>query len=100
MPSEHDLSGDPADRLIPLKNCPIEFIDLIPERGPGQPITARTLLNWSTRGVSGVTLKIRYVGHKCCTTRRWLQEFVDAVTAAKTSHARDRNDCSPPVARP
>lgn len=48
---------------------------------PGQPHLS-TLHRWRLRGVRGVKLQTRLVGGRRYTTSVWLQQFIEATTAA------------------
>lgn len=49
---------------------------------PGRPSPA-TAWRWRTRGVCGVRLQTWSIGGRIVTTEAAVQEFIDAVTAAK-----------------
>ncbi len=66
----------PTD-LIPVREIALRFPDLLPQRHP------RTFMNWHTKGVAGAFLQIAYVGTTACTSKTWMQEFINAVTKAK-----------------
>jgi hypothetical protein len=56
-----------------------EAAKLIPGRKPGRRVSTDTVWRWCLRGVSnGLRLKSVLIGGQRCTTRRWLQEFIEA----------------------
>jgi hypothetical protein len=67
------------DQLIPLAQA----IRLIPSSRPGKRLHIKTLYRWISPGVRGVQLEVKKAGHAICTTRRWLQEFMDQLTALR-----------------
>ena len=54
---------------------------------PGRPHLS-TLHRWRQRGVRGIKLQTALVGGRRYTTRAWLDEFIDAITAAADGDAR------------
>ena len=68
------------------------------ERIIGERVHKATPQRWATRGVSGVKLRTIYAGGCRRTTEEWIQEFFDAVTAAKsTSEPRSHSNDSKKV---
>jgi hypothetical protein len=59
-----------------------EAAKLIPGRASGRRVSVTTLWRWCIRGVHGVRLRSVLVGGHRCTTRTWLQEFIEAITSA------------------
>jgi hypothetical protein len=59
-----------------------EAAKLIPGRSPGRRVSVNTIWRWCTRGVHGVRLRSVLLGGRRCTTRPWLQEFTEVITAA------------------
>lgn len=53
---------------------------LVPGRKPGKGVSEETVWRWCLRGVrNGIRLKSEMVGGHRCTTRQWLQEFIEAL---------------------
>ncbi len=68
---------DPT-KLVPLSKAARRV------RGPsGKPTHTSTLHRWATRGLADVKLQVRYEGGNRLTCQKWIDEFFDAVTAAK-----------------
>jgi hypothetical protein len=64
-----------------------EAAKLIPGRRAGKRISKDTIWRWCLRGVAnGLRLKSVLIGGQRCTTRTWLQEFIDA-RSGLTGHA-------------
>jgi hypothetical protein len=68
-----------ATDLVPLKR--------VPEIAPGNPHYG-TVSRWVSVGVRGVRLKTLEVGGHTFTSQTALQEFFDAVTAAKAANKK------------
>jgi hypothetical protein len=49
----------------------------------GRPVAPNTPWRWATKGLRGVYLKHRRIGHRCVTTREWLDEFFEALASAE-----------------
>jgi hypothetical protein len=59
-----------------------EATKVLPGRVPGKRITVSTLWRWCMKGLrNGMRLRSVLVGGQRLTTRRWLQEFIEARTA-------------------
>ena len=72
-----------------------EAAALLPGRKPGKRLYVNTVWRWCVKGLrNGARLRSVLVGGQRLTTRRWLQEFIQAM-----SEARDPGGCSPPVIR-
>jgi hypothetical protein len=71
-----------------------EAAALLPGRKPGKRLYVNTVWRWCVKGLRGVRLRSVLIGGQRLTTRRWLQEFIQAM-----SEARDPGGCSPPVIR-
>jgi hypothetical protein len=68
---------------------------LLPGRTPGKRLCVSTVWRWCTKGLrNGVRLRSVLIGGQRLTTRRWLQEFIQAM-----SEARERAGPDPPVIR-
>lgn len=59
-----------------------EAAKVIPGRASGKRVSINTLWRWCTRGVHGIRLRSVLVGGHRCTTRPWLEEFIEAITSA------------------
>lgn len=60
-----------------------EAAKTIPGRRPGKRVSLGTLWRWCTQGLrNGIRLKSVLVGGQRCTTRQWLQEFIEAMSQA------------------
>jgi hypothetical protein len=71
-----------------------EAAALLPGRKPGKRLYVNTVWRWCVKGLRGVRLRSVLVGGQRLTTRRWLQEFIQAM-----SEARDPGGSSPPMIR-
>jgi len=61
-----------------------EAAKLIPGRKPGSRISTDTVWRWCLRGVgNGLRLRSVLIGGQRYTTRRWLQEFIDARNSSR-----------------
>jgi hypothetical protein len=69
-----------------------EAAALLPGRKPGKRLYVNTVWRWCMKGLrNGVRLRSVLIGGQRLTTRRWLQEFIQAM-----SEAREPGDASPP----
>jgi len=69
-----------------------EAAALLPGRKPGKRLYVNTVWRWCMKGLrNGVRLRSVLIGGQRLTTRRWLQEFIQAI-----SEAREPGDSSPP----
>lgn len=67
-----------------------EAARLIPGRRPGKRVSLGTLWRWCTQGLrQGIRLKSVLVGGQRCTTRRWVEEFIEAMTQESRPAATD-----------
>lgn len=82
--SETELPTDDV-RLFPLSKAPAEI-----ERMHGVRPHRSAIYRWVKRGTSGVRLQVRAIGGTLHTSRPWLEEFFDAVTAAKAPQQSNR----------
>ena len=64
---------------------------LLPGRKPGKRLYVNTVWRWCRKGLRGVRLRSVLIGGQRLTTRRWLQEFIQAM-----SEAREPGVASPP----
>jgi Protein of unknown function (DUF1580) len=64
--------------LVPLA----ELAKLLPCRRNGKPTHVGSLYRWSSSGSRGVILRTIQVGATRCCTHEWMNEFLEAVTAA------------------
>jgi hypothetical protein len=72
-----------------------EAAALLPGRKPGKRLYVNTLRRWCKKGLrNGVRLRSVVIGGHRLTTRRWLQEFIQAM-----SEAREPGESRPPVVR-
>ena len=72
-----------------------EAAALLPGRKPGKRLYVNTVWRWCMKGLrNGVRLRSVLIGGQRLTTRRWLQEFIQAM-----SEAREPGGSSPPVIR-
>jgi Protein of unknown function (DUF1580) len=63
---------------------------LVPGRG-GKRVSLKTIHRWCRKGLrDGVRLRSELVGGRRCTTRRWLGEFFEALTAAAETEVATR----------
>src|SRR5262249_11460286 len=86
-------SRAPAEEAPPTGSTPeCEFVayltlsqaaKLIPGRRPGKAASLKTVWRYCTRGIrNGIRLQSKMVGGHRCTTRGWVEEFIDALTTA------------------
>jgi Protein of unknown function (DUF1580) len=85
-----------ADRVTSLSEDDFRYLTLaeaaklIPGRHAGQRVSIPTMWRWCVRGVhNGIRLQSVLVGGRRCTTRRWVQNFIDAMTRASPIPAPD-----------
>lgn len=72
-----------------------EAAALLPGRKPGKRLYVNTIRRWCMKGLrNGVRLRSVVIGGHRLTTRRWLQEFIQAM-----SEAREPGEPRPPVIR-
>jgi len=72
-----------------------EAAALLPGRKPGKRLYVNTVWRWCVKGLrNGVRLRSVLIGGQRLTTRRWLQEFIQAM-----SESRAPGGSSPPVIR-
>jgi hypothetical protein len=72
-----------------------EAAAMLPGRKPGKRLYVNTVWRWCMKGLrNGVRLRSVLIGGQRLTTRRWLQEFIQAM-----SEAREPGGSSPPVIR-
>jgi hypothetical protein len=72
-----------------------EAAALLPGRKPGKRLYVNTVWRWCMKGLrNGVRLRSVLLGGQRLTTRRWLQEFIQAM-----SESREPGGSSPPVIR-
>jgi hypothetical protein len=72
-----------------------EAAALLPGRKPGKRLYVNTLRRWCKKGLrNGVRLRSVLIGGHRLTTRRWLQEFIQAM-----DEAHEPGESSPPVIR-
>jgi hypothetical protein len=70
-----------------------EAAALLPGRKPGKRLYVNTVWRWCMKGLrNGVRLRSVLIGGQRLTTRRWLQEFIQATSEAP-------GGASPPVVR-
>jgi hypothetical protein len=76
-------SADIADRLDELIRLS-QAAGELPRRRAGKKTSLQTLYRWSNPpGCRGVVLRTIQVGATRCTTRAWLAEFFERLTAAR-----------------
>jgi uncharacterized protein YqjF (DUF2071 family) len=75
--SQLDLEIARLHEHIPLKQAAAE----LPRRRAGKRTHVATLYRWSNVGLRGHKLRTIWIGASACTTRAWLAEFFDALTA-------------------
>jgi hypothetical protein len=67
--------------LITLRQAATE----LPRRRAGRKTAVQTVYRWSNPpGCRGVVLRTVQAGSVRCTTRQWLAEFIEALTAARS----------------
>jgi len=72
-----------------------EAAALLPGRKPGKRLYVNTIRRWCMKGLrNGVRLRSVLIGGHRLTTRRWLQEFIQAM-----DEAHEPGQSSPPVIR-
>jgi len=64
---------DDRDALITLA----EATKLLPRKGAGKTTSLDTMYRWCQKGLRGVRLQSKLVGGRRCTTRRWLDTFIE-----------------------
>jgi hypothetical protein len=81
--------------MIDLRKCdPKELLtmrrtaELMPRLRNDRPVTAATVWRWATYGLQGIRLETIVIGGVRCTSRGALQEFCEAVKAAKEAEAK------------
>jgi hypothetical protein len=63
-----------------------EAAKLIPGRKEGERVSVGTVWRWSLRGLrNGIKLKSVLIGGQRCTTRQWLQDFIEAINPSASS---------------
>jgi hypothetical protein len=67
------------DEYISLRQAAAE----LPRRRAGRKTHVATLYRWCDVGCRGIKLRFVMIGESRCTTRAWLAEFFDALTAAR-----------------
>jgi hypothetical protein len=73
---------------------------LLPGRRPGKRIYLNTVRRWCRKGLhNGIRLKSVLVGGQRLTTRRWLQEFIEARTQAAEPEDRPMPKLRTPTQR-
>lgn len=73
-----DVNEEASSDFIPIRDA----CKLFPRPG-GRRTSLPTVYRWTLRGIKGVVLKTAQVGAVRCTTRAWIAEFVEAVTAKR-----------------
>jgi hypothetical protein len=73
-----ELGRDTDDELITLRQAAAE----LPRRRAGRKTHVSCVYRWTTAGCRGVRLRYAQCGATRCTSRAWLREFFDALTAA------------------
>jgi hypothetical protein len=69
--------------FIPLSKVP----KLLPKRRRGRPLHVATAWRWCVNGVDGIKLHSVLIGSQRVTRRDWLEEFFEALAAAKRGEA-------------
>ena len=91
-------AGSPPDdlELVAKEGLTLsEAAALIPGRKQGKRVYVNTVWRWCKKGVkNGIRLKSVLVGGQRYTTRRWLQEFIEAM-----SQASGEGEVPPPAIR-
>lgn len=68
-----------------------EAARLIPGRRPGKRVSLGTIWRWCNQGLrQGIRLKSVLIGGQRCTTRRWLEEFIEAMSQESQPGVADR----------
>lgn len=63
-----------------------EAAKLIPGRKEGERVSVGTVWRWRLRGLrNGIKLKSVLIGGQRCTTRQWLQDFIEAINPSASS---------------
>ena len=75
-----------------LKDLGTARRDLIPKRGSGKPTSPTTVWRWIKKGILGVRLQVKYVGSTPYVSRAMINEFIEAVTAARTKKDEAKPD--------
>jgi hypothetical protein len=78
---------------IPLAQAAAE----LPRRRRGKKTHVASLYRWTTTGCRGVKLRYVQVGATRCTTREWLADFFERLTAASTGAATPQAESTPPL---
>jgi hypothetical protein len=88
-----EVESEPTalDEFVPLKQLAAE----LPRRRAGRKTHVATLYRWTERGFSGAKLLFVQIGQTCCSTRAWLNEFLDQMTRQARGGAS-----SPPLRTP
>ena len=77
-----------------------EAARLIPGRRPGKRVSLGTVWRWCTQGLrNGIRLQSVLAGGQRCTTRRWLQDFIEAMSQDSQPSANDRPTVRTPTQR-
>lgn len=77
-----------------------EVAKFIPGRRPGKRVSLGTIWRWCTQGLrKGIRLKSVLAGGQRCTTRQWVQEFIDAMTQEGQPQGQDRAQVRTPTQR-
>jgi hypothetical protein len=80
--------GEKSDGFQPEELLPIgRAARLIPGRRQGKSIYVNTVWRWCVKGIKGIKLKSKMVGGQRCTTRRWLREFFEELSALSSRSA-------------
>jgi hypothetical protein len=81
--------------MIDLEQCdPKQLLtmrkaaELMPRLRRDRPVTAATVWRWATYGLRGIRLETIQVGGVRCTSRAAMQEFCEAVKAAREADAK------------
>jgi hypothetical protein len=72
----------------------IEAARLLPGRKPGKGVSEPTIWRWCLKGLrNGVRLKSEMIGGHRCTTKAWLQEFIETLNGSQggTTDPQPRN---------
>lgn len=84
-------AGDPtrADFLDQEFLTLTEAAKLIPGRKEGERVSVGTVWRWCLRGLrNGIKLKSVLIGGQRCTTRQWLQDFIEAINPSASSSSQ------------
>jgi len=83
--------GDPTKSdLLGLEFLTLtEATKLIPGRKAGERVSVGTVWRWCIRGIrNGIKLKSVMIGGQRCTTRLWLQDFIEAINPSLSSSSQ------------